>query len=84
MSVPSQTRGLPPLASTEIPLPGAHQLFGAANIEEPYVPSEAMDHDDIHTVIEQFTTAAKNAVEAGFDGIEIHGETRSNLLLEGV
>ena len=31
-----------------------------------------MTHDDIKLVIEQYRQAALNAVEAGFDGIELH------------
>ncbi len=40
---------------------------------EDYVPSEAMTERDIEEVVEQFVAAAKNAIEAGFDGVEIHG-----------
>ncbi|KAI7861035.1 12-oxo-phytodienoic acid-like protein [Circinella umbellata] len=39
----------------------------------PYeVPREATK-DDIQDLIQQFVTAAKNAISAGFDGVEIHG-----------
>ena len=33
----------------------------------------AMDTNDIYQVIHEFKEAAKNAIEAGFDGVEIHG-----------
>ncbi len=39
----------------------------------PFVTPHAMDLSDISRTIEQFSTAAKNALEAGFDGVEIHG-----------
>lgn len=35
-------------------------------------PSRAMTIDDIKATIEEYKQAAKNAVEAGFDGVEIH------------
>ncbi|ODV92347.1 hypothetical protein CANCADRAFT_22517 [Tortispora caseinolytica NRRL Y-17796] len=38
-----------------------------------YYQPVAMTRKDMVDVIEQFRLAAKNAIEAGFDGIEIHG-----------
>jgi 12-oxophytodienoic acid reductase len=32
-----------------------------------------MDEGMIKVVVEQFATAARNAIEAGFEGVEIHG-----------
>lgn len=40
---------------------------------QPLSEPEAMSEDDIKKAIEEFTTAAKHAVDAGFDGIELHG-----------
>ncbi len=34
---------------------------------------EAMTESDIRTAIEEFSLAARNAVAAGFDGVELHG-----------
>ncbi len=34
---------------------------------------KAMSPDDIQRTIEDFVTAAQNAIKAGFDGVEIHG-----------
>ncbi|KAG0646732.1 12-oxophytodienoate-10 [Hyphodiscus hymeniophilus] len=73
VTVPSQTGGLPGLASTDTPLPGNHLLFGEEDGEEPYVRGEAMSREDIASVVSEFAQAAKNAIKAGFDGIEIHG-----------
>ncbi|KAH7397650.1 12-oxophytodienoate reductase [Cadophora sp. MPI-SDFR-AT-0126] len=73
VSVPSQTGGSPPLSSTSAHLAGLHPLFGEQNGTEPYVDSHAMTEDDIKDVVEQFALAAKNAIRAGFDGVEIHG-----------
>jgi NADPH2 dehydrogenase len=34
---------------------------------------EPLDEEGIQAFIQDYTTAAKNAIEAGFDGVEIHG-----------
>lgn len=41
---------------------------GELEIPEP----TAMTQDDINTVVEEYVQAAKNAIEAGFDGVEVH------------
>jgi len=40
--------------------------------EKPSVTPQEMSKDDINQVISEFVTGAINAVEAGFDGVEIH------------
>ncbi|KAH7329554.1 hypothetical protein B0I35DRAFT_386493 [Stachybotrys elegans] len=37
------------------------------------VVPEEMSHEDIQTFIGYYAQAAKNSIEAGFDGVEIHG-----------
>ena len=37
-----------------------------------YVQAKAMTHDDIRNVIAEYRSAARNAMNAGFDGVEIH------------
>jgi len=39
---------------------------------QPFVTPRALETDEIPGIIEQFRTAAQNALEAGFDGVEIH------------
>lgn len=39
----------------------------------PFGPSEAMSHERIRESIDEFRRAAEYAMEAGFDGVEIHG-----------
>jgi 2,4-dienoyl-CoA reductase-like NADH-dependent reductase (Old Yellow Enzyme family) len=39
----------------------------------PTTMPKAMSNDDIKTTISDFVNAANNAMEAGFDGVEIHG-----------
>ncbi|KAF8863993.1 FMN-linked oxidoreductase [Acephala macrosclerotiorum] len=72
VAVPSQTGGFPLLSSTLTPLPRNHPLFGQHEATEPYVESQSMSLSDISDVISQFVVAARKAVRAGFDGIEIH------------
>ncbi|KEQ11739.1 N-ethylmaleimide reductase [Endozoicomonas montiporae] len=43
--------------------------FGMIETEMP----RAMTEDDIQSTINDFVQAAKNSIEAGFDGVEIHG-----------
>jgi N-ethylmaleimide reductase len=41
--------------------------------EQPYDMPHEMTRDDICTAIGEYIQAAKNAIAAGFDGVEIHG-----------
>jgi N-ethylmaleimide reductase len=40
---------------------------------EPYETPRALETDEIAGVVDSFRQAARNALEAGFDGVEIHG-----------
>lgn len=40
---------------------------------QPYPVPEAMDEEDIATAIHEYADACKNAIAAGFDGVELHG-----------
>ena len=65
-------------AGAEIIGPSAIRSAGAiwtdaTNAEEPYITPRAMNEDDIRHVIGEYEQAARNAIEAGFDGIELHG-----------
>jgi 2,4-dienoyl-CoA reductase-like NADH-dependent reductase (Old Yellow Enzyme family) len=50
-----------------------HILWAPTQMPEPssHFSTKAMDEDDICALIEGFAVSARNAVEAGFDGIEI-------------
>lgn len=58
------------LAPSAVAAPG--QIYTHVGMRD-YVEPKAMTEDDIHYVISEFARAAANAVEAGFDGVEIHG-----------
>ncbi|MCC5655149.1 alkene reductase [Nostoc sp. XA013] len=40
---------------------------------QPYVTPRALEIDEISEIIDQFQQGAKNALAAGFDGVELHG-----------
>jgi 2,4-dienoyl-CoA reductase-like NADH-dependent reductase (Old Yellow Enzyme family) len=73
----AQNQGVPPSEPQETIAPSAVQPMGEKS--EAYggsgsypVPAQAT-HDDLDTAREGFVAAARNAAEAGFDGVEIHG-----------
>ncbi|KEF51512.1 NADPH2 dehydrogenase [Exophiala aquamarina CBS 119918] len=51
-----------------------YKLVSASNLPLPEgaIP-EPLDEEGIQNYIQDYTNAAKNAIEAGFDGVEIHG-----------
>ncbi|WP_407264279.1 alkene reductase [Tenacibaculum maritimum] len=74
----SQVNGLQPLApSAKIAKETTVYIFdGASNGNAFFIPVEEpkeMNKKDINQVIEEFRVGAKNAMEAGFEGVEIHG-----------
>lgn len=48
------------------------QMFTLGGMKDIPIP-KAMTADDIHTVIDEFRRAARSAILAGADGVEIHG-----------
>ena len=48
------------------------EIWTDASGNQPYTPPRAMDKADIDTVIAEYTSAARLAIEAGFDGVELH------------
>jgi N-ethylmaleimide reductase len=65
-----QPHGALPLAPSAIKPAG--QVYTLAGMQD-YVTPHAMTLAEIAAVIEQFRNGARNALEAGFDGVEIHG-----------
>ncbi|WP_228469041.1 oxidoreductase [Paenibacillus sp. JNUCC31] len=61
------------LIGTAPQAPSSLQAEGRVHkLHKPYQIPQAMSVRDIQATIEQFQTAARNAVLAGFDGIELH------------
>lgn len=50
----------------------AGQIYTHAGMKDHATP-HALTEDEIVATIADFATAARNAIEAGFDGVEIHG-----------
>ena len=64
-------------AGARVLAPSAIQESGAMWTDQqqmqPYPVPEAMTEGDIAVAVKEFTEAAANAIEAGFDGVELHG-----------
>lgn len=74
----SKVNGLQPIAPSAVAAQNTsvYVFDGAVNGDATFVPVEEpreMSKADIDSVIKEFVQGAKNAIEAGFDGVEIHG-----------
>jgi 2,4-dienoyl-CoA reductase-like NADH-dependent reductase (Old Yellow Enzyme family) len=66
---PSFLDGAQPVSSSVTTAPGhAHTYAG----KQPYTAARCLHLDEIHDIVSDFGTAANNAMEAGFDGVQIH------------
>lgn len=74
VSHPQNLNGNPPIAPSALQAKGV-QVFieqqGTTEFVQSATP-RAMTQQDINTTIEEYRQAALNAIEAGFDGIELH------------
>jgi N-ethylmaleimide reductase len=61
------TGGVPPLSSTAVAADGINRQNN-----KPYGTPRAMVAADFQVVRQQFVKSAKNAMEAGFDGVQLH------------
>jgi N-ethylmaleimide reductase len=69
-----QPGGVLPVAPSAVPITGAGMLaMTASGKPEPYETPRALEMHEIAEVIEAFRIGARNAMQAGFDGVEIHG-----------
>jgi len=64
-----ETGGLHPIAPSPVPLPGG--IRTPQGKREAPVPRE-MTAEDLRRTREAFVAAARNAIRAGFDGVEVH------------
>ncbi|MFC8241252.1 alkene reductase [Streptomyces chartreusis] len=63
------TSGITPVSPSPLPLP--ETIFTPDGHRPAVVPRE-MTGDDIRTTVADFANAARNAVAAGFEGVEVH------------
>src|SRR6201991_2299415 len=69
-----QPGGVLPVAPSAVPITGEGMLAMTAHGKpEPYETPRALETHEIADVIEAFRIGARNAMAAGFDGVEIHG-----------
>jgi N-ethylmaleimide reductase len=70
VSHPSFHNGALPVAPSAIAPAGEAMTYEGM---QPFVTPRALETGEIPALIEQFRQGAKNALEAGFDGVEVHG-----------
>ncbi|KAL8201510.1 hypothetical protein R6Q57_012849 [Mikania cordata] len=63
--------GQPPVSSTDKPCSPFRSDTGEVLLE--YQPPRRLKPEEITGIVDDFRVAARNAMEAGFDGVEIHG-----------
>jgi len=68
-----QPGGALPVAPSAVPIGGGLVAMTAAGPPVPYQTPRALETAEIAGVVESFRQGARNAQEAGFDGVEIHG-----------
>src|ERR1700760_4383136 len=69
-----QPGGVLPVAPSAVPITGEGMLaMTASGKPEPYETPRALETHEITEVIEAFRQGARNALAAGFDGVEVHG-----------
>ncbi|TXG53354.1 hypothetical protein EZV62_022523 [Acer yangbiense] len=66
-----QPNGQAPISSTDKPL--KPQLRANGIDLDQFTPPRQLSTDEIPQIVNDFRLAARNAIEAGFDGVEIHG-----------
>jgi N-ethylmaleimide reductase len=65
-----QPEGILPIAPSAIAPQGQASTYTGS---QPFVVPRALETDEISEIVDQFRQAAKNAMIAEFDGIELHG-----------
>jgi N-ethylmaleimide reductase len=84
-----QPGGVLPVAPSAVPIPPELKTMTADGNVATYETPRALETNEIPGIVEAFKQAARNAMDAGFDGVEIHGangylieqflQTRTNL-----
>ena len=59
------------LSPTAVQLPG--EMYTDSQGMQPHTPPRAMAQADIDKVVQEYAQAAQLAIDAGFDGVELHG-----------
>ncbi|KRE63735.1 alkene reductase [Nostocoides sp. Soil756] len=67
---PDNKHGLETVAPSALAAPG--EMF-TANGPKPHPVPRALSEDEIPSVVQEYVDAARNAIDAGLDGVEVHG-----------
>ncbi|MBF2036276.1 MAG: alkene reductase [Leptolyngbyaceae cyanobacterium T60_A2020_046] len=70
VSHPSFHKGELPIAPSAIAAQGEAMTYEGM---QPFVTPRALEESEIPGIIEQFRQGARSALDAGFDGVEVHG-----------
>jgi N-ethylmaleimide reductase len=68
-----QPGGVLPVAPSAVPIGGGLTAMTAGGPPVPYETPRALETSEIAGVVESYRQGARNAMDAGFDGVEIHG-----------
>jgi len=68
-----QPGGVLPVAPSAVPISAPLKTMTADGKPAPYETPRALETSEIAGVVDSFRQAARNALRAGFDGVEIHG-----------
>ena len=68
-----QPGGALPVAPSAVAIPEEFKAMTADGKVVPYETPRALETAEVHGVVAAFRQAARNAMAAGFDGVEIHG-----------
>ncbi|KAI3692223.1 hypothetical protein L6452_32034 [Arctium lappa] len=68
-----QPDGRSPISGTDKPIYAQLFIGGSGGEDVHYSPPQKLTTDEISQVANDFQITARNAIEAGFDGVEIHG-----------
>ncbi len=66
-----QPNGAQPVAPSAVAATGDH--FTASWAQAPFQTPRALKIDEIRSIIDAYRNGARNALAAGFDGVEVHG-----------
>ncbi len=61
--------GVTPVSASATTAPGKAHTYGE---RQPYVQARALDLAEIPRLIADYAAAARNAIDAGFDGVQLH------------
>ncbi len=68
-----QPGGVLPVAPSAVPISAELKTMTADGKLAAYETPRALETGEIAGIVDAFRSAAKNAMEAGFDGVEVHG-----------